>query len=157
MPYPYMWIVWIAVLVSAVVIEAFTSELVAIWFFPAAVLVMVIDLVTKGAVAPWVQVLIFLATGLALVAATRPICRKWLKKGKETKTNAEAMVGRECIVTQEIRNIDEVGEVRVGGLCWSARTEDDTVVGVGEHVIVTEIRGVKLIVKQVKQNEEKGE
>ena len=143
----HMWIVWIAVLVSAVVIEAFTSELVAIWFFPAAVLVMVIDLVTKGAVAPWVQVLIFLATGLALVACTRPICRKWLKKGKDTKTNAEAMVGRECIVTQEIRNIDEVGEVRVGGLCWSARTEDDSIVAVGAHVIVTEIQGVKLIVK----------
>ena len=39
----YMWIVWIAVLVSAVVIEAFTSELVAIWFFPAAVLVLILD------------------------------------------------------------------------------------------------------------------
>ena len=153
----HMWIVWIAVLVSAVVIEAFTGELVAIWFFPAAVVTMIIDLATKGSLAPGWQILIFLVLSLALVAATRPICRKWLKKGKETKTNAEAMVGRECIVTQEIRNIDEVGEVRVGGLCWSARTEDDTVVGVGEHVVVTEIRGVKLIVKQVQQNEEKGE
>ena len=154
----YMWIVWIAVLVSAVVIEAFTSELVAIWFFPAAVLVLILDLaIGEEKFLPVWQVLVFLVTGLALVAATRPICRKWLKKGKETKTNAEAMVGRECIVTQEIRNIDEVGEVRVGGLCWSARTEDDSIVAVGEHVVVTEIRGVKLIVKQVQQNEEKGE
>lgn len=153
----HMWIVWLVVLVSAVVIEAFTSELVAIWFFPAAVVAMIVDLVSKGKVVYWVQILIFLVVGLALVVATRPICRKWLKKGKETKTNAEAMVGRECVVTQEIRNIDEVGEVRVGGLCWSARTEDDSVIAVGEHVIVTEIRGVKLIVKQVQQNEEKGE
>ena len=139
--------VWIAVLVAAVVLEAVSSELVAIWFFPAAIVALILELI-PAKVAPWVQILVFLAVGLILVVATRPLCRRFLKKGQETKTNAESLVGRECVVTEEIRNVDEVGEVRVGGLCWTARSErDDEVIAAGEHVIVTEIQGVKLIVK----------
>ena len=84
---------------------------------------------------------------LALVIATRPLCRKFLTVKRE-RTNAESLIGKICIVTEEIRNIDEVGEVKVGGLCWSARAEDEErVIAVGEHVEIVEIKGVKLIVK----------
>ena len=137
--------VWIAVLVAAVVTEAATNDFVAIWFFPAAFVAMILSLF-EG-VAPWVQLLVFVVVGLALVIATRPLCRKFLGD-KKVKTNAEALVGRICIVTEEIRNIDEVGEVKVGGLCWSARAQDPTrVIAVGEQVEIVEINGVKLIVK----------
>lgn len=135
---------WIAVLVVAVFTEAMTSDLVAIWFFPAALVSLVLSFF---AVPWWVQVLVFLVLGLATVFATRPFCRRLLKK-RDTKTNIDAIIGRVCIVTEEIRNIDEVGEVRVGGLCWSARAEDPSrVIAVGEQVSVVAIEGVKLIVK----------
>ena len=136
--------VWIAVLVTAVVVEAVTSDFVAIWFFPAALVSLILSLFD---VPVWLQVLLFVVVGLALVIATRPLCRKFLMVKKE-KTNAEALIGKVCIVTEEIRNIDEVGEVKVGGLCWSARAEDaQRVIAVGEHVEIVEIQGVKLIVK----------
>ncbi len=135
---------WLAVLVLAVVIEAVTSDLVAIWFFPAALISLILSFFP---VPIWLQILIFVVVGLALVIATRPLCRKFLK-GRSEKTNVDALIGKICIVTEEIRNIDEVGEVKVGGLCWSARSEDPTrVIAVGEHVVVMEIQGVKLIVK----------
>ena len=136
--------VWIAVLVAAVVTEAVTNDFVAIWFFPAALVSMLLSLFT---VPVRVQILVFVVVGLALVIATRPLCRKLLK-GKKQTTNAPALIGRVCIVTEEIRNIDEVGEVKVGGLCWSARALDPArVIGVGEQVEIVEISGVKLIVK----------
>ena len=136
--------VWIAVLVTAVVVEAVTSDFVAIWFFPAALVSLILSLFD---VPVWLQILLFVVVGLALVIATRPLCRKFLMVKKE-KTNAEALIGKVCIVTEEIRNIDEVGEVKVGGLCWSARAEDaQRVIAVGEHVEIVEIQGVKLIVK----------
>ena len=135
---------WIAVLVVAVVTEAITSDLVAIWFFPAALVSLVLSFFS---VPWWVQVLVFLVLGLATVFATRPLCRRLLKK-RDTKTNIDAIIGKICIVTEEIRNIDEVGEVKVGGLCWSARAEDPSrVIAVGEQVTVVAIEGVKLIVK----------
>ena len=140
-----MLFVWLGVLIAAIVLEAVTSEFVAIWFFPAALVAMILSLF-EG-VAPWVQLLVFVVVGLALVIATRPLCRRFLGN-KDVKTNAEALIGRVCIVTEEIRNIDEVGEVKVGGLCWSARAEDATrTIAVGEQVEIVEIKGVKLIVK----------
>lgn len=135
--------VWIAVLVAAVVVEAITNDFVAIWFFPASLVSMILALFD---VAPWVQLVLFLVIGLALVVATRPLCRKFLS-AKGEKTNVDALVGKTCLVTEEICNIKEQGEVKVGGLCWSARAADDRVIPVGEQVTVKEIQGVKLIVE----------
>ena len=135
--------VWIAVLVAAVVVEALTNDFVAIWFFPASLVSMILALFD---VAPWLQLVLFLAIGLALVIATRPLCRKFLAT-KNEKTNVDAIVGKVCIVTEEIRNIEEQGEVKVGGLCWSARSADGRVIAVGEQVTVKAIQGVKLIVE----------
>ena len=135
--------VWIAVLIAAVVVEAMTNDFVAIWFFPAAIVSMVLSLFD---VAPWLQLLLFLLIGLVLVVATRPLCRKFLTV-KGEKTNVDALVGKACIVTEEICNIEERGEVKLGGLCWSARAADGRVIAVGEQVTVKEIQGVKLIVE----------
>lgn len=135
---------WLGVLVLAVVAEALTSDLVAIWFFPSALVALVLSFFS---VPWWVQLIVFFALGLLLVVCTRRICRRFLEK-KDHKTNVDALIGKACIVTEEIRNIDEVGEVKVGGLCWSARAEEPTrVIAVGEQVTIVEIQGVKLIVK----------
>ena len=135
--------VWIAVLVAAVVVEALTNDFVAIWFFPASLVSMILSLFDTS---PWLQIILFLVIGLALVVATRPLCRKFLAT-KSEKTNVDALVGKTCLVTEEIRNIDEQGEVKVGGLCWSARAADGRVIAVGEQVTVKAIQGVKLIVE----------
>ena len=111
--------------------------------FPAALVALILAFFP---VPPIVQALVFLLVGAALIVATRPLCRRFVN-GKKEKTNAEALVGKTCCVTEEINNIAEQGEVRIGGLCWSARAEDGRVIPVGTEVTVVEIRGVKLIVK----------
>ena len=135
--------VWIAALLIAVAAEALTSDLVAVWFLPGAVISLILSLLS---VPWWVQLTVFAVIGLLLIIATRPLCRRLLS-GKEVKTNAEALIGKVCLVTEEIRNIDEVGEVKIGGLCWSARAKDGRVIAVGEQVEIVAIQGVKLIVK----------
>ena len=135
---------WIAVLALALIAEAFTTDLVAIWFFPAALLCMVLAFF---AVPVPLQLLVFAAVGLILVFATRPLCKKWLTV-KDDKTNTDALIGRVALVTEEISNIRESGEVKLNGLRWSARAEDPSrVIPVGSEVTVLEIKGVKLIVK----------
>ena len=140
----YMLFVWIAVLVLAVITEAMTTDLVAIWFVPSALVALVLSLFP---IAWWIQLIVFIALGLVLVLSLRRLCHKFLQS-KDNRTNTDALIGRTCIVTEEIRNIDEVGEVKLGGLHWSARAEDpDRVIAVGEQVTVLQIQGVKLIVK----------
>lgn len=139
MPY-----VWIAVLAVALLVEALTSDLVAVWFFPGALISMVLAFCN---VPVPVQILVFVLVGLALVFSTRPLCKKLLKS-KKTKTNTDALIGETALVTEEICNIKEQGEVKLNGLHWSARAKDPArVIAVGEQVEVLEIKGVKLIVK----------
>ena len=135
---------WIAVLAIALLAEALTADLVAIWFFPAALVSMVLAFCH---VPVPLQLLVFVLLGLALVFATRPLCQK-LTKGKNMKTNTDALIGMTALVTEEICNIKETGEIKVNGLRWSARAADATrIIAVGEEVEVLEIRGVKMIVK----------
>lgn len=134
---------WIVVLVAAVIIEALTAELMVIWFFPAAL----VSLVLSFFPVPWpVQVLVFLLVGTALLIATRPLCRRFIE-GRKVKTNSRANIGKTCYVTEEINNLAEQGEVKLGGLAWSARSESGATIAVGTLVEVLEIRGVKLIVR----------
>ncbi|MBQ3055941.1 MAG: NfeD family protein [Clostridia bacterium] len=135
---------WIAVLALALLTEAFTSDLVAIWFFPAA---LISTLLAFFNVPVPVQILVFVAVGLVLVFSTRPLCKKLLKN-KNTKTNVDALIGESALVTEEISNICERGEVKLHGLRWSARAKDpDCIIPVGTQVEVLEVKGVKLIVK----------
>ena len=135
---------WIVVLVLALAAEALTADLVAVWFFPAALVSMVLAFFSV----PWpVQLLVFVLLGLALVFATRPLCKKLMKNG-QIKTNTDALVGAVALVTEEICNIKESGEVKINGLRWSARSLDPArVIAVDEEVEILEIKGVKLIVK----------
>lgn len=140
-----MLFVWIVVLLIAVALEAGTRELVAIWFIPGALVSLILSFIP--AVPWWVQVLIFVLLGLVLVLCTRPLSRKLLE-GQNSKTNVDALIGKRCIVTEEICNLQETGEVRVDGLCWSARADNaDRVIAVGEQVEILCVQGVKLIVK----------
>ena len=135
--------VWIGFLLAAVAVEALTTELVAIWFFPSAIVALVLSFF---AVPPLVQVLVFLLLGAVLLFLFRPLCLRFVKP-KETKTNIDAIIGKTALVTEEIDNAKECGEVRVGGLCWSARSAEGATLPVGAQVTVLAVDGVKLIVK----------
>ena len=141
--------VWIAVLVLSLVSEALTTDLVAVWFFPSSVVAIILAICGV----PWyVQLPVFLVLGIALAAATRPICKKWLD-GKKAKTGTDLLLGQTALVTEEICNVEERGEVKLNGLCWSARAEDPAmVIAAGTQVCVLEIKGVKAIVCPVAEH-----
>lgn len=136
---------WIIMLAFCVAMEAVTVSLVAIWFIPAALIAMIVSFFPN--VPMYVQWLVFVLVGLVLVLSTRPLCRRFLAKRKP-RTNADSAVGQKCLVTEEVNNIKETGEVKLNGLKWSARTEEnDRIIPVGTEVEVVAINGVKLIVK----------
>ena len=139
--------VWLAVLALALLIEAFTTDFVAIWFFPAALISMLLAFFD---VPVPVQLLLFAAIGCALVFATRPLCKKLLRSKME-KTNVDSLIGKIAMVTEEINDPLEQGEVKLGGLRWSARTEGEGAIPVGTQVEVLAVQGVKLIVRTVKE------
>lgn len=136
---PYVWIVLLVLCLAA---EAMTADLLFVWFFPASLVAMILAFCQI----PWYwQVLAFLLVGLTLLFATRPACKKWLN-GKKSKTGIDTLIGATALVTEEICNIKETGEVKINGLRWSARTKDGEIIAPGTEVKVLDIQGVKLIV-----------
>ena len=63
---------------------------------------------------------------------------------RKSITGEEGMIGRTGTVTSEI---SPAGEVRIMGELWKARTEGEPISS-GERIIVTEIKGLLLIVKK---------
>jgi membrane protein implicated in regulation of membrane protease activity len=134
---------WIALLILGIVVEAFTANLVLIWFLPGTVVAMILAFCN---VPLTVQLIVFVLMGLVLLFAMRPLSKR-LKKG-ETRTNKDALIGQTGLVTEEICNIRETGEVKLGGLRWSARSAAaGIVIPKGTQVEILDIQGVKLIVK----------
>ena len=69
--------VWLGVVVMAIVAEAATTDLIAIWFMPAAL----VSLILAVAHIPlWIQVVVFIALVVAFLALSKTFLRKYLKK-----------------------------------------------------------------------------
>lgn len=137
---------WIAVIVIAIVIEAFTDQLLSIWFVPAAIVATILDFVAVDIV--W-QVLVFLVVSLVGIFVIRRFLAKF-KQDRSHKTNIEAIVGERCVVTERIDSFAGCGQAKVKGQIWSARGICvDDVFEVGEILQVVAIEGVKLICKKI--------
>ena len=63
-------------------------------------------------------------------------------------TNADALVGKLCKVTEDI-DPDEGGRVKVGDVTWSARSETGEVIPTGTQVKILKIQGAKVFVEKV--------
>lgn len=139
-----MWL-WLIAFVVFLIAEIATVALTSIWFAAGALVAFIVSFFCDTL---WVQILVFLIVSLVMVIVTRPVANKFLNQNRE-KTNVDALVGRQGVVTEAIDNLKAVGEVSISGQLWMARTADDTVrITEGAKVIVKEIRGVKLIVEE---------
>lgn len=137
-----MIVVWLAVALIMLIIEALTVGLTTIWFAAGALAALIAALLDMTIA---VQIVVFLAVSVCLLIFTRKIFVEKLKAGAE-KTNADALVGEKAIVVSPIRPY-KVGQVKVGGQIWSAVGENpDEEFAVDQLVKVKAIEGVKAIV-----------
>lgn len=138
---------WLVALVILALAEAATVGLVCIWFAGGAL----VALIAAGVNAPlWMQIGLFLVVSGVLLALLRPMLKK-LSRPQGNATNADRHLGRTALVTEEINNLSETGAVKLDGVVWTARTEEDTVIPVGTPITVLRIEGVKMIVTPRKE------
>ena len=93
----------------------------------------------------WLQVLLFFAVSIVLLAALRPLVKKHFTPKLE-KTNVDAVVGTTGTVISPIDNIQATGRVKLGGMEWTARSTSGEPIGEGTIVKVDRIEGVKAFV-----------
>lgn len=136
-------VLWLVLLVVFLVAEAVSVQLVSAWFALGAFGALIASLCNVGFV--W-QVCIFVAVSVVCLVVTRPLVKKFTKS-KIQRTNVDRCIGTQAVVTEEINNLLEKGQVKVDGKVWTARSADNTQISVDSVVMVEKIEGVKLIVK----------
>lgn len=139
---PIMFFVWIALIVLAVVAEAMTTSLVAIWFVPGALISMILALADVNIYA---QVITYVVSALVLLIVFKLILKKRGKKKGYTPTNSDRIVGEKGVVTETIDNVAATGEVKIDGKRWTARSDSGDPIPEGTRVKILRIEGVKLI------------
>ena len=136
-------IMWIALAIVFAVIEALTLQVVTIWFAVGSLGAIIANVVNAS---PLVQLIVFVALSILTLVIARPYLKKFTKT-KVQPTNADACIGKQAIVTEEINNALSTGQVKIRGVIWTARSvEDNTVIPEGTTVTVKAIEGVKFIV-----------
>lgn len=136
--------IWLVVAISAIIVEAATVQMVAIWFAPAALVAMVSAIFGVPLV---VQIALFVAVAALCVAFLYKKLRKNIADDCG-KTNLDAIIGMTAKVETEIP-ADGVGRVTVKGISWQAACPGGA--PVGAHVRVLSIDGVTLICEQAPQ------
>ena len=141
---------WLALVVFFAIIEGVTPQLVSIWFAGGALVSLVVSLFGAPI---WVEAIVFVAVSAILLVLTRPIVKRRFAK-QIVKTNADALVGGDAVVTRAIDNTEGVGLAKILGQVWSARSADGGKIPEGATVTVERIEGVKLIVSEKKPAED---
>lgn len=138
---PLTWL-WFCIAVAFAVIEAVTLGIVSIWFAIGALVTMLFAFVIDSFL---IQLLIFLAVSLILVATTRKVAVEKLKIG-QTKTNVDELIGQEAVVVKAIEP-HVPGEVKINGKVWRAVSDSQQSYMINEVVMVLRIEGVTIFTK----------
>ncbi len=144
-----MMYVWLAAMAVFLIIEAACPiHLVSIWFAAGSLLAMIVTMLGGGL---WLQITVFLAVSCGLLAALWPFVKKVLKP-RVTATNVDGILHTQGVVLEEIDNLNALGQVKLGGIQWSARSTTGEHIRAGTRVTVDRIEGNKVFVSEAAEN-----
>ena len=141
---------WLVAFVILIGIEAATMALTTIWFAGGAVFAF---FAAELEFSVQSQLVVFLIVSFVLLLFTRPLAIRFVNR-ETVKTNVDGLIGRKAKVIKKIDNNEPSGAAVIDGQEWTARSADEAVtIPVGTHVVIKEVRGVKLIVEMIPETE----
>lgn len=140
----YNVVFWLFLALVLGIIEAATVNLVTVWWAVSAVLTAI--LASLG-VKMQIQSACFIVFSAVLLVLTRPLVKKFTDK-KKIATNADRIIGMTGIVIKEINPLENVGQIKVMGQVWSAKTLSGEKIEEGKEVTVCGLEGVKAVVRR---------
>lgn len=142
-------IIWFGIMLAFLVVEAACPfHLVSLWFAAGSLVAMIAAALHAEV---WLQIVLFVVVSGVLLASLWPFTRRFLKP-KLAKTNVDAIIGQQGHVTEDIDNIDATGQVKLGGMYWTARSVSGENIPKGTLVEVDHIEGVRAFVKVVEES-----
>jgi membrane protein implicated in regulation of membrane protease activity len=141
-----IYVVWFITALILLIVELFTASFGVVCFSFGAAAAGVASYCGLSTI--W-QLFIFSAVSFIAFVFVRPFVLKFLlKKKDEVLTNADAIVGRQAVVTEEINPDKNTGRVKIDGDDWKAEASE--VIAVDEKVEVISRDSIILKVKSLK-------
>lgn len=146
-------LIWLGLLLLFIIVEAQSVSIMSVWFAVGSLAALIANLLGAEV---WLQITLFFVVSGITLALLRPVVRKFFTP-KLTKTNVDAMTEKICTVTVAIDNSVPSGQVKVGDVEWTARSESGDPIPVGTRVQIRRIEGVKAYVAPATVNNKKEE
>jgi len=141
-----MWSLWLIAAGIFFIVEIATTGFLIFWLGVGSIFAMITSFLTDSIIA---QTIVFVVSSCILIPLTKPLADKFTGK-KSVPTNSYSLINKRGIVTVDINPIEAVGQVKVNGEIWSAKTDDGTIISKGTEIEVIRIDDVKLIVSPIK-------
>lgn len=142
-----MWITWLIVAGICFVLEIVTVGFFIFWFGIGALFAMLSSFMFPDNIV--LQVTVFIVSSVILLLLTKPLVDKFTKKDKKIETNAFSIIGKKGLVTQDINPTIGIGQIKVSGEVWSAKTLDGSNLEKGSEITIIKIDGVKAVVEPI--------
>ena len=141
---------WLIIAVAFGIAELMTTSLTLVWFSIGALVLMVLSTFIESII---IQIILFAIISISLLVI---FTKYFVDKDKSFKynTNLQGIEQKTGIVKEEIPPYS-TGIVTLTGEDWTAISEDNEKIEVGQLVKVIRIEGVKLVVKTVNNEENK--
>lgn len=140
------WVIWLLLGVAFAVGEVLT---ISFFLAPFALGGFAAAIVSAVGAGPEVSTAVFAVTTAGSLWLVRPIAKRHLRQPSSTKTGTAALIGRTGVVIKPLGpsgSVHELGQVRVEGEVWTARTAGIDEIDAGQVVTVLEIQGATVVV-----------
>lgn len=144
----FMFWVWLAVIVVAIVVEIVTLDLISIWFAFGGVVPFILSAI--GGIAIEIQISIFVVASVLLIIFLRKVAQKLLFKNMNTKTNIQAYEGKKYRLLEDT-DLEKNGSIKINDVVWTAVGKDGEKIEKGSLVEIIGTEGNKMIVKKVEE------
>lgn len=137
---------WIFLIIVSLIAEVATVAFVSLWFMLGGCCALLCSVLGLPVFIQWTVFIIVSIIGILLFRSF------WINKMKNeiVPTNADANIGKEVLVTEDIDNMLNLGEVKVNGQLWSAMALNENKIEKNTKVVIRKIEGNKLLVERVK-------
>ena len=138
-----MWYVWLILAGIFVIAEIATVGFLIFWLSLGSLCAMVTSFFTDNLI---IQTAVFVITSALFILCTRSLAKKLGKTDNNLTTNAFSIIGKKAIVVKEINPTLGVGQIKVDGQVWSAKSNGEEIISEGTEVSILSIDGVKAVV-----------
>ena len=141
-----LWLIWIIISILCLILELSSGDFFLLCFAIGAAVGAIVA--GCGLSLTWQIIIFALVSALSLLLVRPALIRKLHKPQKVRLSNAEAMIGREGRVTEEIE-ANGYGRVAIDGDDWKARSIDGSAIVNGTRVRVVKMDSIIISVEPV--------